>query len=226
MEKSLTIKSDSLSEQQDWIAERNRLTGLTRLIDKVDCHAQLDVSSSLYTVLSKHVKALERERKAITGPIDKIKKSIMDSEKTLRHEATEELLRIKKMNDGYATLLAARAEAERRQLAADVEAKALDDARRQDAIARGETDFDAVFGGIEEAIQEVGNMSPPKTSGGRIVTRWSFDVVNSDILPRKFLTVNSKAITAYLKVCTATGVDPEINGVVFQARAGVESSGV
>ena len=228
---AVTIKSDALSALQDWIDKRNHLLSLAEKVTEVTNQEQLDASASIQTALTKHIKLLAKERKDVTAPIDAIKKQIMDSEKAMGAPASMQLSRIKGLNDSYATKLAAEAEAERRRQAEEAERRAMEEMKRQEALAAADSDDNPFGPPVPVADPEPEPMpvvpvpQAPRTSGGRIVKRWSHTVTAPSLVPRQYLVVNDKAIRAYIKMCEQQGIDPEIPGVQFSATASVESAG-
>ena len=182
--------------RQEFIKERDAALADSRLIDSITDDNANEVVGKVYATLKGLSQFIEKSRKAITAPIDDLKRQIMDYEREVIGEVVAEAERIKGLMDGYATARLREqreAEAERqRQIAAQATAE-----------ANGEA-----------VVPEVMPPSIPvpasaKTSSTSAMTAWSFEVINKQHVPDEFLTVNETALRATLKAKKAMGLAPE-----------------
>lgn len=217
---TITVSSDALSRSEQWMREREALLKQAPGITAVATQSQLDESTQIRNAIRAHIKALEGERKRVTAPLDAMKREIMAQEKDLRAPLETEGARLQRLNNEYATRLAAEAAAERQRQQAELERQRL-------AAAEAEAKTRELFGdeAAEDPVPEPPPPPPPekpKAAGGRVVKRWTFEVTDPRALPREYLTVNEPAIRAHIQFATKTGADPEIPGVRFQAHMSVE----
>lgn len=203
------VRGDVLSKRDDWIAGRDAILAVSAEVRKVADDVTLDRAGSIYTDARRHVKALEQARKAVTEPIDAVKKQIMADEKAMRAELEREAERLKSMCDAYATAKAQEAEEARRKQAEAETAK--------DRVA-------SVFGAAATVgMANSPAIAAPKSSANRMVERWSFEVLDSAAVPREFLTVDDAKIRAWMQAQTKLGITPQLPGVVFEKTVSVEA---
>lgn len=214
------VSSDALAKSAEWIKQRDELLVKAFTVSKVETIEDSSEAGTIQTMMSKHIKALEDERKRVTTPLDDVKKEIMSQEKDLRKNLEAERDRLKAMNDAFQTKLAMEREAARR--------KAEDDARRaaqaaaEEAAAAAEAFGDDV---VVEAAPVAEVYVPPvaKLENSKVVKRWEFAMVDSSMVPTDFLILNDKAVRALINTAEAMGKDPVLAGVKFTARMSVES---
>ena len=218
---TVNVSSDALAKNHKWITERNDLIKKAFIVSKVETDEQAEASGSVQTAIAKHIKALEAERKAVTAPLDAMKKEIMAQEKELAKNLQSELTRLKTMNDAYAT--AKWKEAERKRIEAEQESQR----KAMEAVAEQE-EARAMFGD-DVQFEEVDLAPVPEQaeklslSGNRTVKRWEFRMVDSSMVPTDYLVLNEKAVRAYIKMQESLGKEPELPGIKFEARISVES---
>ena len=191
--------------KQEFIKERDTALAAARLVDSITDDNANEAVGKVYASLKDLSKLIETNRKAITAPIDALKKQIMDYEREVIGEVDTEADRIKGLMDSYAT----------RRLQEQREAEASAEAERQRQItaqAAAEANGEAV------AVPEVMPPSIPaswpvpasaRTSATSAVTSWSFEVTDKRKVPDEFLTVNEPALRATLKAKKAMGLKPE-----------------
>ena len=204
------------------LAERNFVAAWNR--NKMECleaaklypaiasDDELDRAGEIQTNISKLIKKLETERKAITSPLDEAKKKIMAEEKRLVKPLADELDRLKKITSAYATECARRIEEERRQ------AELAERRAAEAAVAAEDAD---PFGFNAPAtpppampIPQVSSMA--KTSCNRIVERWDFEVLDANAVPKELCSPDPAKIRAFLASRKAEGYKADqvlVNGL-------------
>lgn len=206
----------ALATETKWLSNRNTLIADAENIAAVNSDSDLDVSSAVYTRISKHISALEKFRKSITAPIDDLKKQIMNQEKAFRADLEAHAARIKRMNDAYATTKYDREQAER---------QAAIDRMAHDGVSAYNAAIDLFGPGVD--IVEEGTLIPnarkATVSDGRTVIRWEFEVIDPNQVPREFLSVDETKIRGYRDYQVKIGNIPEIPGVKFTRNVSVES---
>lgn len=229
--KELIIRNDALLNREAWISERDGLLRIAKQINTVGCEDDLKVSGDLQSAISKHIKALDVERKKVTAPIDAIKREIMASEKELKKELAKELERVKNLNTAYATQQM-RIERERiekeRQEAAEREAERQAKAEAEAKAQAEESAFGAAaqFAPVEDPEPEPEpkiELAKPKLENNRMVERWSLQIVDPQIVPREFCTPDEKLIRAWMNYQIKMGATPALDGVKFTSRVSVEA---
>lgn len=213
------LRGDALARCTAWLATRDELVAEAAGVESVETDDALTAAGQLLTRLKRHAKELEGERKAVTQPLDDVKRQIMDQEKTMVADIDRETRRVKGLCDAYATRRAREAEAAR----IEAQRRAAEEAVRREAAA-------AVFG--ESAVIQAPAPSPvapppapPKAAGSRMVTRYEFEVVAPALVPREFCVPDPKAIRAWMEFQVKTGRTPDMPGVRFTSRMSVESRG-
>lgn len=209
-----TVNAD-LANSEQWLADRENLLSCARNIDEVETPNTLDNSGAIYTAIGKHIKRLESERKKITGPIDKLKKSIMAQEKEMRAELISEHARLKSLNDAYATKLA---KEERERL--EQQERELMHKKLAEVDAHERFGFAAQVGSDDITAEE--SECARKLTDNRLVKRWEYKVSNHNKIPREFLIPDEKKIRAAIKYAENMELDPEIPGIEFTSRVSVE----
>lgn len=212
----LVSLNQAVERESKWIEGRALLLADAVDIVAVDNDSQLESASAVYTRITKHVSALEKIRKSVTGPLDDLKKQIMSQERELKATLEAEAARIKGMNDAYATAKFDREQAER-QAAIDAAAHA---AIESDAAAD-------LFGNadVQTASEPIiiPSADKPRTSAGRTVIRWEFEVIDTSQIPREFMSVDESKIRKYRDYQIQIGNEPSIPGVMFTRNISVES---
>lgn len=204
-----------------WIVERDALVSEAKSIEKVESDTELDVSGGVQTSIQKHIKVIGKYRLDLTRPLDELKKQIMDQEKELVAPLETEITRIKRLNDAYATKLAQEAEAARQRAIEEQAQRAMDAAKEPEPESNP-------FG--DEVVFEDEPIAPPvfipagpKTSNNRMVTRYEFQVIAPNQVPREYCTVDESKIREYIKLSIRLNREPEIPGVVFNKKISVEA---
>jgi len=190
--------------RQEFIKERDIALADSRLIDSITDDNANEIVGKVYAVLKGLSQLIEVNRKAITAPLDDLKKRIMDYEREIIGEVVSETARIKGLMDSYAT----------KKLQAQREVEAMAEAERQRQIAAQAT---AEANGEAVVVPEV--VPPPmpvptsaRTSSTSVATAWSFEVVDKRQVPDEFLMINETALRATLKAQKAMGLKPnEVN---------------
>lgn len=218
---AVAIVGNELALEIQWLERRNTLLQSASSIQSVESDADLSRAGTIQTEINKHIKALGNARLELTRKLDAVKKDIMNQERDMAADLSAELARIKRLNDAYATRLAAEAEAERRRQQ-DVERE------RQAAEAAKQIKAQELFG-AEATVTPEPSPAPyvepekPKLENNRMRKRWTFTVINDTAVPREFLSINEQAIRAHINYCDKIGKDPVIPGVAFVAHMSVES---
>lgn len=208
--------NQAVERESKWIVSRAALIADAEGVVDVKNDSQLEVSSAIYTRISKHISALEKIRKSVTGPLDDLKKQIMAQERELKATLETEQERLKRLNDAYATEKFKREQAER-QAAIEAAAKA---AIESDTAADlfGNADVQTVTEPVYIPTAE-----KPRTSAGRTVIRWEFEIIDANQVPREFMSVDESKIRKYRDYQIQIGNDPAIPGVKFIRNISVES---
>ena len=206
----LEIQSDALGKKADWLAKRDTLLEQVVKVTTVENDNQLELSGNLQRDISKHVKELGRDRLDLTRQIDTVKKSIMDQEKAMVKGLSEQLRRLSYLNSGYATRVAAAAEAERQRIEAERRAAAdrifeAEQARQAEASNAFGEDVTFVEKGWAPEPEPVEPLPPskPRTSGVSFVENWQFRITDSAKIPREYLMVDESKIRKIVKALKA-----------------------
>lgn len=227
-------RSDALARQTKWVQDRDALLDQFSGLAAVESDAALDLAGALLADGKKHLRALEKARKEATDPLDQIKKALMAQERELGNPLLAEIDRTQRLADEYATAKARAAEEARRaaeRAAAEAAAKAAadDEARRAKAAdVFGEAAAEQVAIPDVSAVVPVSlpPPPPPRAEGSRMVTRWSFQVVDPAKVPREFFTVDETKIRAWMNYQVKLGNQaPTLPGVAFTSTVSVEASG-
>lgn len=205
-----------------WIAKRDAVMNTAAEVTAVASDQELQFAGEVQTEISKLVKKLETERKAVTAPIDDMKRAIMAKEKELATPLKAELERIKALTSAYATECARRIEEERRRREAEERRAA------EAAVAAEEADpfgFNAPAPAAPAAApMQMPTM--PKSAANRMVERWDFEVVDANAVPRELCSPDERKIRAVLAAKKAEGYKADqivIAGVRISATVQVQS---
>lgn len=214
-----------ITEREAWIDKREEIVATALTITAVTDDESANTAGELYTKATKALKELASERLAITRQIDALKKQFTDQEKELSAPLVEVQNRIKPLVDKYNTEKELARQAELRRIADE-------EAARQEAEARAQMEAEELFG-AEATIQPEAMPPPPPVvtpekvalSGAKVVKRWSYDVRDISKVSPEFLSVsiNDKAVRAYLSMCTATGREPSVPGLNFSFTMSTQS---
>lgn len=218
----IEARGDVLSRAEKWMSERDSILEKSAIVTIVDSPERLEAASTVQTAIAKHIKALEKERKDATTPLDSVKKQIMDQEKQLRANLESELSRLKKMNDAYATYLAIEAEQERQRIAAE-ERRIAEESAAKAERAREIFGEDVCIAEPEPAPFVAAPPEKVKLAGARTVKRWEFVVFDTSMVPSDYLIVDDAKVRAHIKHAEAMDRDPNIPGIRFSAKISVES---
>jgi hypothetical protein len=206
----------------DWNRNKTECLEAAKLFPAIASDDDLDRAGEIQTNISKLIKKLETERKAITSPLDEAKKKIMAEEKRLVKPLADELDRLKKITSAYATECARRIEEERRQ------AELAERRAAEAAVAAEDAD---PFGFNAPAtpppamsIPQVSSM--PKTSCNRMVERWDFEVLDANAVPKELCSPDPAKIRAFLASRKAEGYKADqvmVNGLKIFSTVQVQS---
>lgn len=218
---TVTVSADVLSQQEQWMRGRTALLDQAAVVTRVEDDEQLSFAGHVQTAIAKQIKALEAERKRVTRPLDEVKREIMQQEKTLRSPLEQQLHRIKRLNDDYATRQAAAAAEERRRQEEALNQQRLAAAAEQERV----TEMFGAGAVLRDAPVAAPEPVPdkPRTDGARIVKRWMWMVMRPELVPSEYLSVDETKIRAHVHYCERMGREPEIPGVSFSAKMSVES---
>ena len=214
----------ALSERDfvaEWNSNKMECLEAAKLYPAIASDDDLDRAGEIQTNISKLIKKLETERKAITTPLDEAKKKIMAEEKRLAKPLADELVRLKKITSAYATECARRIEEERRQ------AELTERRAAEAAVAAEDADpygFNEVVVTTATPIPQVSSM--PKTSCNRMVERWDFEVLDANAIPKELCSPDEKKIRAFLASRKAEGYKADqvlVNGLKIISTVQVQS---
>jgi hypothetical protein len=208
-------------KKAEWIAARDELIENLSDIESVESDSELTAAGKLQTKASKHLKELEKIRKAVKQPALDFGREIDAQAKEMRKELESGIARIKQLNGDYATAKAKAAEAERLRIA-EAEAARIEAEAEQAPVT---------FGGLELTPQSPVESAPAQplptgkvsTGANAMVTVWEFEIVNQKLIPAEFLTVDEKKIRAHMNYKTKLGETPEVDGVRFTSRVDVRA---
>lgn len=203
-----------------WIAERDALVTRAKSVVIVKSDTDLETAGEVQTYISKALKKLETERKAVTGPLDDAKKQIMAQEKELAKPLSDELTRLKALTSAYATECARRIEEERRRREEE-ERKAA-----EAAVAIEDNPFAPIAPSPAPTAAPMPMPTMPKTSSNRMVERWDFAVVDANAVPRELCSPDEKKIRAFLAARKAEGYKADqlsVKGLKISATVQVQS---
>ena len=203
-----------------WIAERDALVTRAKSVVIVNSDTDLETAGEVQTYISKALKKLETERKAVTGPLDDAKKQIMAQEKNLAKPLSDELTRLKALTSAYATECARRIEEERRRREEE-ERKAA-----EAAVAIEDNPFAPVAPSPAPTAAPMPMPTMPKTSSNRMVERWDFAIVDANAVPRELCSPDEKKIRAFLAARKAEGYKADqlsVKGLKISATVQVQS---
>ena len=205
-----------------WIAKRDAVMNTAAEVTSVTSDQELQFACEVQTEISKLVKKLETERKAVTAPIDDMKRAIMAKEKELATPLKAELERIKALTSAYATECARRIEEERRRREAE-------ERRAAEAAVAAEEADPFGFNATAPAAPAAAPMpmpTMPKSAANRMVERWDFEVVDANAVPRELCSPDECKIHAVLAAKKAEGYKADqivIAGVRISATVQVQS---
>lgn len=205
-----------------WIAKRDAVMNTAAEVTAVASDQELQFAGEVQTEISKLVKKLETERKAVTAPIDDMKRAIMAKEKELATPLKAELERIKALTSAYATECARRIEEERRRREAEERRAAEAAVAAEDADPFG---FNAPAPAAP-AAEPMPMPTMPKSASNRMVERWDFEVVDANAVPRELCSPDERKIRAVLAAKKAEGYKADqivIAGVRISATVQVQS---
>jgi len=210
---ALTIILPDVSSQvtiaADWFTKRDELLLVAAGLTVVDSADSADAAGEQIRKLGKLAKALEDQRKVITDPF-------LKAQKLIKAKADEALLgvgfateRLKRLVAEFAVKQAKEAEAAARKAEAarreEVERQVAELERKNHEMQLQAQAEAELFGGdpqtfvppaqtvivVPEAAPVV---TAPKVDGVRLAQALTFDVVNADLVPRQFMTVDLCAI--------------------------------
>ena len=205
-----------------WMAERDVMLSLAKEVTTVDSDSSLEVAGELQSKISKALKAREAERKAVTSPLDEMKKRVMAEEKKLAKPLSDELARLKALTSAYATECARRIEEER--------CRREQEERRAAEAAVAAEDADPFGFNTADVPAPVAAPMPtpsmPHTSSNRMVERWDFAVVDANAVPRELCSPDEKKIRAFIASKKAEGYKADeisVAGLRISATVQVQS---
>lgn len=202
------VEINTSIEAAEWTAERDALIAEAQTVLQVASDAEFETAGVVQAKGLKLIKKLEAARKAVTSPIDDLKKSIMAKEKELRKDIDAEVNRIKSLTTAYATEQARKAAEEQRRIA-EAERAAAEAAAAAEAERAAADPLGVFSASAEPPAPVVPTPIPtthiPKSSATRVVERWDFEVVDPTRVPRQFLSVDETKIRTFLAAKKAEG---------------------
>lgn len=189
----------------EWTAERDSLVAKAKEIVAVTDNEQFETAGAIQAKGTKLISKLEKIRKEITAPLDEIKKDIMSQEKALRVDIEKEVARIKKLTTAYATEQARKAEEERRRIE-EAERKAAEAQVAAEAAAAADPyGFNAPAAVAPTPYIPSPTVEKAHSTNNRVVEKWDFTVLDANVVPREFLSVDETKIRAFLAAKKAEG---------------------
>ena len=189
----------------EWIADRDALVEQAKQIVQVTNEAEFETAGAIQSKGTKLIKKLENTRKEVTAPLDEIKKQIMAQEKTLRSGIEAEVARIKTLTNAYATEQARKAEEERRRIE-EAERKAAEAQVAAEAAAAADPfGFNAPVAPVATPYIPQATVKKAHSANNRVVEKWDFTVIDTNAVPREFLSVDETKIRTFLAAKKAEG---------------------
>jgi len=162
------------------------------------------------------VESIADRRMDLTRKVDAWKNSIIEQEREITSAANVEIGRVNALLSAYVT---AKAEAEAAARAA-AEAARLEEQRKAAEAAAAESALTGnAVAAPAVAAPEPEEKSGPIVRGVTARTVWTFEVVDSDAVPRAYCAPDEKAIRAYMNAAKKSGASVDslsLPGVVFR----------
>ena len=207
----------------EWIDERDKLIAIAVNLPAVETQQMLDLAGDMISRCAKHRKQLNQARLIITRQIDALKKQIMDQEKELARDLNDEEQRLRSISSVYLT------EEDHRRRRAEAEAEQLRRQAAQDAIEKENAAY-AAFGSAAEIQQQPEVLPAPATVKTRpatagTTTRWDFEILDLNRLPRCYLVPESKSIKSAIRAMVDQGLTPQIDGLRIYSQIDIRARG-
>lgn len=192
-----------------WRGTAAQLVAEARQIPTVRTQDDMETAGEIQQRLTKHIKALEAERMALTRPLQQLCKDLIAQEKEMTAEVVAEKQRLAKANSTFATWL-------------DEEQQRI---RREALQAAAEQQMAMDEGELEDTapVVEVPAAHKPTTGSTATVETYTWDVIDESQVPREFLRVDERKLNAHRDYCRKLGVTPSVAGVRFVRQLTVRS---
>ncbi len=229
-EKNLTLNlsGKELSSRAEWFEVKDDLLKAALQIGNIGSAADFKAAASVQSKIKKHIKTLGEHRLSITRGIDALKQQFMDQEKEFVEELFEDLERIQKVANEYATKVRKKEEDEekRRQ---EVERERIQ--KELEEQEKKEEKFKNLFGEnatMEEAPIVVSSpvFEPAKLKASpdaKLVDVWYFKVVDIKKIPREYLKLDEPLVRDFMRREKKANRTPELDGFEFTKETKVQS---
>ena len=192
---------DNSKAVEIWKSNRDAVLQEAGALTKIENQQDYDNGTAIMAKINQLMKDLEKERKSLTAPLDKIKKEIMGQEKALVKDLDAEHYRLRiTCGEYYTNLQRERELAEQR--------KRAEEAERQ---MQNQTAAD-LFGAESAAIKPAPTVIVPTratSENAKAVEVWDFEITDETKLDRKFLSPDPSKIRAFLQYAKKMGQTPE-----------------
>ncbi len=192
---------DNSKAVEIWKNNRDAVLQEAGALAKIENQQDYDNGTAIMAKINQLIKDLEKERKSLTAPLDKIKKEIMGQEKALVKDLDTAHYRLRvSCGEYYTNLQRERELAEQR--------KQAEEAERQ---MQNQTVAD-LFGAESAAIKATPKVIVPTratSENAKAVEVWDFAITDETKLDRKFLSPDPSKIRAFLQYAKKMGQDPE-----------------
>ncbi len=192
---------DNSKAVEIWKNNRDAVLQEAGALTKIENQQDYDNGTAIMAKINQLVKDLEKERKSLTEPLDKIKREIMGQEKALVKDLDTARYRLRvSCGEYYTNLQRERELAEQR--------KRAEEAERQ---MQNQTAAD-LFGAESAAVKATPTVIVPTratSENAKAVEVWDFAITDETKLDRKFLSPDPSKIRAFLQYAKKMGQDPE-----------------
>lgn len=192
---------DNSKAVEIWKNNRDAVLQEAGALTKIENQQDYDNGTAIMAKINQLTKDLEKERKSLTAPLDKIKREIMGQEKALVKDLDTARYRLRvSCGEYYTNLQRERELAEQR--------KRAEEAERQ---MQNQTAAD-LFGAESAAVKATPTVIVPTratSENAKAVEVWDFAITDETKLDRKFLSPDPSKIRAFLQYAKKMGQDPE-----------------
>lgn len=214
----IQLKPIDQDAAKSWVEKAEGFNKYLKL--PVDSQMSLDGAVGIIRTIDKFRKELEEKRMEITRPLDQAKKAVMDLFRPAVDRCDEIALDLRKKINTYQQAMEEKRIAEQRKLEEKArleEAKKRKELLEKSELAKSRGDLEKAEM-LAEKAEEVSIQAPivaPKiqaAEGSYTVKKWSFKVVNADLIPREYMIPNEYLLN---KVAGIYEGKKEIAGVEF-----------
>lgn len=192
---------DNSKAVEIWKSNRDAVLQEAGALTKIENQQDYDNGTAIMAKINQLMKDLEKERKSLTAPLDKIKKEIMGQEKALVKDLDRAHYHLRvSCGEYYTNLQRERELAEQR--------KRAEEAERQ---MQNQTAAD-LFGAESAAIKPTPTVIVPTratSENAKAVEVWDFEITDETKLDRKFLSPDPSKIRTFLQYAKKMGQAPE-----------------